>query len=121
MSVSTTGKQGDESSFTLSNSSVSADGRFVAFTSYATNLVGGDTNGTFDVFVRDRTFQKTYRVSISASGFQANGAGDDPSISADGHFVAFESSPPTLWRATPTGWKTCSSEDHSGEAHFKTE
>jgi Tol biopolymer transport system component len=70
---------------------ISADGRFVAFTSGATNLVPGDTNNTTDVFVRDRMLQVTRRVSVGAGGQQANGLSLEPAISADGRFVAFRS------------------------------
>jgi Tol biopolymer transport system component len=69
--------------------SISADGRFVAFTSSATNLVGGDTNGNFDVFVRDRQNGTTERVSVSTGGMEGNGGSTSPSISADGRYVAF--------------------------------
>ncbi|TWT43990.1 Protein TolB [Phycisphaerae bacterium RAS1] len=71
--------------------SVSADGRFVAFESLATNLVSGDTNAVSDVFVRDRSGAATTRVSVSVGGSQANGASRAASISADGRYVAFAS------------------------------
>jgi hypothetical protein len=71
--------------------SVSADGRYVAFYSTATNMVSGDTNGVGDVFVRDRSLRTTERVSISSSEEEANGLSDSPSISGDGRFVAFRS------------------------------
>jgi Tol biopolymer transport system component len=77
---------------------ISADGQAVAFRSSATNLVPGDTNGAWDVFVWDRRTGKMERVSVSATGAQAVGEssvgglyGWSPSISADGRFVAFES------------------------------
>ena len=70
---------------------ISADGRFVAFSSDATNLVPGDTNGTADVFVRDRQTGTTRRVSVGPGGAQGNGDSVDPALSADGRFVAFES------------------------------
>ena len=70
---------------------ISADGRFVAFASGGSNLVAGDTNHRFDVFVRDRKVQVTRRVSVGPGGQQANGRSDDPAISADGRFVAFVS------------------------------
>jgi Tol biopolymer transport system component len=69
---------------------LSADGRYVAFTSY-TNLVPGDTNSAGDIFVRDRRLGTTERVSVSSSGVQGNSDSSSPSISADGHVVAFES------------------------------
>jgi hypothetical protein len=63
----------------------------VAFLSGSTNLVIGDTNGYFDAFVRDRTSGMTERVSLDSSGGQANRNSISPSISADGHCVAFAS------------------------------
>lgn len=70
---------------------ISADGRFVAFDSEATNLVPDDTNGVGDVFLRDLQLGTTVRVSLTAAGEQTNGGGGAPSVSADGRFVAFES------------------------------
>jgi Tol biopolymer transport system component len=70
---------------------VSADGAVVAFDSFAANLVAGDTNGVPDVFVFDRASGRTTRVSVDSGGGQGNGGSSDPSISADGRFVAFAS------------------------------
>ena len=53
--------------------SISADGRYVAFYSYATNLVSGDTNMRQDVFVRDRQTNTTTRVSVDSAGAEGNG------------------------------------------------
>jgi Tol biopolymer transport system component len=72
--------------------SISADGRFVAFESFASNIVPGDTNNIFDIFVRDTLTNTTTRVSVDSAGNQGNGGSDNPSISADGRFVAFSSS-----------------------------
>jgi Tol biopolymer transport system component len=69
----------------------SADGRFVAFQSDASNLVAGDTNGALDVFVRDRKRGKTVRVSVDSAGGEANGPSTMGAISPDGRFVAFGS------------------------------
>jgi Tol biopolymer transport system component len=88
VSVSTNGAQGDQSS---ASGSISADGRFAAFDSDATNLVAGDTNGHTDVFVRDRQNGTTECISFSSSGVLGNLASSGPSISADGRFVAFQS------------------------------
>jgi Tol biopolymer transport system component len=71
--------------------SISADGRYVAFYSFASNLVSGDTNQTADVFVRDMVTGVTERVSVASDGTQANGLSVEPSISADGRYVAFRS------------------------------
>jgi Tol biopolymer transport system component len=80
---------------------VSADGRFVAFTSAATNLVPGDTNGVVDVFLRDRQTATTTRVSVATGGTEASGpsnggSGVGPLVSADGRFVVFRSSATNL-------------------------
>ena len=67
-------------------------GRYVAFQSWARNLVGGDTNGWQDVFVHDLQSGTTERVSVDSSGAQGNGVSySRPSISADGRYVAFGS------------------------------
>src|SRR5262249_20059502 len=66
------------------------------FESFATNLVKGDTNGTWDVFLRDRTKKKTYRISVNSAGVQGNGASADPVVSADGRYVSYESSASNL-------------------------
>jgi len=71
--------------------SISAGGRFVAFTSRATNLVAGETNGARDVFIRDRVAGKTRRVSIGIAGAWADDGSWSPSISAGGRHVAFRS------------------------------
>jgi Tol biopolymer transport system component len=76
--------------------SVSANRRFVAFSSVASNLVPGDQNGKEDVFVHDRKTGSTVRVSVDSSGREANGASYDPVISADGRYVAFESAASNL-------------------------
>lgn len=69
--------------------SLSADGRYVAFHSSSSNLVSADSNGVIDVFVRDRQSGTTERVSVSSLGTEGNGESREPSISADGRFVAF--------------------------------
>lgn len=66
-------------------------GRFVAFTSYASNLVPGDTNHVRDVFLRDLSTGRTTRVSVSSAGTQAEEGGNVNSISWDGRYIAFDS------------------------------
>src|SRR5258707_11046229 len=73
------------------SAAISADGRFVAFESDATNLVTGDTTGKRGVFVNDAMTQATTRVSVDSLGRQANGPSLSAAISGDGRFVAFES------------------------------
>ena len=63
----------------------------MAFGSYASNLVPGDTNGTSDIFVYDRQTDTIERVSLAADGTQGNDSSGSPSISADGRYVAFSS------------------------------
>lgn len=89
ISVSSSGEHGNRDCL---GPSISADGRYVTFASSSTNLVPGDTNGVFDIFVRDRIAGTTERVSVSSSGTQQNGGtGYGPKISADGRYVAFTS------------------------------
>ena len=88
VSVDSAGNQGLGHS---ASPSISADGRFVAFYSDATNLVPGDTNNAKDIFVRDTLTNTTSRVSVDSAGNQANEDSENGSISADGRFVAFDS------------------------------
>jgi archaellum component FlaF (FlaF/FlaG flagellin family) len=85
-SLASSGAQGNGYS---AYSAISADGRYVAFYSEATNLVPGDTNGFGDVFVHDMVTGTTTRVSVSSNGAQGNGGSAFPAISADGRYVAF--------------------------------
>jgi len=87
--VSNSEEQADKGS--SGYASLSDDGRFVAFESGSTNLVPGDTNGVFDIFVRDRQAGTTERVSVSSTGAQGNRNSFDPYLSADGRYVAFYS------------------------------
>ncbi|MEG4625954.1 calcium-binding protein [Microcoleus sp. w1-18aA5] len=88
VSVDSAGNQANNYSL---SPSISADGRFVAFHSDASNLVPGDTNNRFDIFVRDLLTNTTTRVSVDSAGNQANNSSLSPSISADGRRVAFDS------------------------------
>jgi Tol biopolymer transport system component len=88
VSVSGSGAEANGPSF---RAAISSDGRYVAFSSQATNLVSGDTNAMPDVFVRDLLMGTTVRISVDSAGTQGNGISDDPTISADGRYVAFTS------------------------------
>ncbi len=76
--------------------SISRDGRFVAFSSGATDLVPGDVNGTEDVFLRDRQTGSLLLVSLGAAGVQGDGPSSDPRVSADGRWIAFQSTSTNL-------------------------
>lgn len=94
VSVRSDGKQAlrDRTHNGSNGPSISADGRYVAFHSRASDLVRGDTNWAFDIFVRDRVAGTTKRVSVGSDGTQANAESlGPPSISADGRYVAFAS------------------------------
>ncbi len=93
ISVSSNEHQGNGDSGGISVPVVSADGRIVAYSSNASNLVPGDTNHSIDVFVRNRYTNTTSRVSKADDGSQADMSSglDRLSISADGRFVVFTS------------------------------
>ena len=101
VSVDSSGAEGNSGSY---RPSLSADGHVVAFDSFASNLVSGDTNGTADVFVHDRLAGSTLRVSIDSAGSQANAPSSEPAISADSRFVAFSSSATNLVSGDTNGW-----------------
>jgi Tol biopolymer transport system component len=88
ISVSSEGTEGNGPS---RNPSISADGRYVAFTSWASDLVPDDTNKAWDVFVHDRDTGETTRVSVASDGTEANGDSWSLGISADGRYVVFQS------------------------------
>ncbi|HUP78871.1 MAG TPA: hypothetical protein VM260_09970, partial [Pirellula sp.] len=75
---------------------ISGDGKFVTFMSFASNLVNGDTNGTYDIFVKDLTTGTTTRVNTHSNGTQTDRESFDPSISGDGKFVTFTSNASNL-------------------------
>jgi Tol biopolymer transport system component len=94
VSVGGDGAQADGRS--LGPPALSADGRYVAFASYAANLVTGDTNRVADVFVRNRATGAVDRVSVGSEGEEADRSSTAPAISADGRFVAFQSNATVL-------------------------
>lgn len=92
VSVASDGSQSNEpTNASWPWSSISGDGRYVAFSSEATNLVDNDTNGQPDIFVHDRQTGKTIRVSVASDGTQADENSMFPKLSADGRYVAFQS------------------------------
>ncbi|MFB4308557.1 TolB family protein [Actinomadura sp. GTD37] len=113
---------------------MSGNGRYVVFTSAATDLVPGDTNGVPDVFLHDRRTRKTERVSVSGAGAEGNGKSYEPSISANGRYVAFTSEASNLvdgdgngtldvflkdrWTGVTTNLHVDSDEDQGNSAAF---
>ena len=101
ISVSTNGTQKDAGSDSISRvvqPTISADGDVVAFSTTATNLVAGDTNGLQDVFIRKISTGVTTRVSVGTGGVQSTvgnspiGQGERIALSNDGTWVAFSTS-----------------------------
>lgn len=90
------GPGGVEANMESGQPTISANGRWVAFESMATNLVADDTNGEVDTFVHDRDTGTTTRVSVGIGGAEANGGSAWPAISADGRWVAFMSAASNL-------------------------
>lgn len=88
VSVASDGTQSNDISY---GPVISADGRYIAFYSWASTLVVNDINDNYDVFVHDRQTGQTERVSIASDGTAGNGLSSDPSISDDGRFVTFSS------------------------------
>ena len=88
VSVSTGGGQGSDES---GDPAISGDGKIIAFESKADDLVPGDNNGTWDIFVHNRATGVTERVSVRSNGQEATGASRDPAVSANGRFVVFDS------------------------------
>jgi len=87
-SKSTSGLVGDDDS---GEPRISADGRYVAFASKASNLVAGDSNGYFDIYLRDMLLGTTTRVSMGLAGAEPNEDSRWPEISEDGAFVLYSS------------------------------
>ena len=85
------GPGGRQSNDHSADPTISGNGRFVAFRSFASNLVPGDTNGVEDIFLRDRQTGMTTRVSVGPSGKQGNARSIDPALSANGLVVVFQS------------------------------
>lgn len=84
-----TGTAGTEGNGTSGNPDISADGRYVVFESWASNLVAGDWNSTADVFLKDRLTGETRLISSDRDGLQGNGWSAQPQITPDARFVLF--------------------------------
>jgi len=100
VSVGIAGAQATDNSY---SPSINSDGRYVAFMSAANNLVAGDNNAQSDIFVHDRLFVATIRVSLDSSGTEANNGSNNPSIGALGRYVVFQSVASNLVAADTNG------------------
>ncbi|HEY5999473.1 MAG TPA: Ig-like domain-containing protein [bacterium] len=80
----------------VGKAALSADGRYVAFTSVASNLVSGDTNATCDVFVRDLQSGTTARVSVGSAAAEGDGCSDEGALASGGRYAVFKSAASTL-------------------------
>ena len=94
---------------------ISGDGRYVVFQSNAANLVDNDTNGQWDVFLRDTVEKKTTRVSLTDAGKQANDRSDEPSITPDGRYILFHSGARLVERDTNGLWDVYRLDRNTGE------
>ena len=102
ISVASDGTQADDWSY---GASISEDGRYVAFYSYANNLVPGEQTYFSQVYVHDRVNGVTERVSISTDGTLANASSSYTAINADGRYVAFSSSADNLVQGDTNGYR----------------
>jgi TolB protein len=103
LSLSSDGNQVQDLGDPFVPPSIDSDGRLVAFSSGADDLVVGDTNGAVDAFLRDRQMEATLLLSSSTSGSVGNGLSGAPGLSADGRFAAFASTGTDLVEAGTTG------------------
>jgi len=118
-SVGTGGTQGNaRSGWPQQINSISSDGRFVAFQSFASNLVAGDTNGAYDTFLRDRLSGTTERASVGAGGVQANAGSEYSAITDDGRYVAFDSFASNLVPGDSNGFRDVFVRDRTGGPGF---
>ena len=113
VSVSSTGAEADGFSGQLYGVDVSGDGRFVAFASFATNLVPGDLNASSDIFVHDRLNSTTERVSVTNTGAEADWTSRSATISYDGNIVAFDSAATNLVIGDLNGSPDCFVRDRA--------
>jgi Tol biopolymer transport system component len=97
------GVNGMEANLSSKEPSISANGRYVAFASDASNLVDGDYNGVTDIFVRDLVKNTIARVSVSSAGIEGDKASYWPFISSDGRYVTFTSDADNLVESDTNG------------------
>ena len=113
VSISSTGEEGNGRSY---NPSLSANGRYVVFGSFSTNLIANDNNGVSDIFVHDRQEGITSRISVSTGGAEGDLGSScyyQNSISADGQYIIFESDATNLVTGDTNGFKDIFVHDQS--------
>ena len=91
MELVSVGNDGQQADHVNGGATISGDGRYVAFSSLAGNLVTNDGNQMFDVYVRDRLFGDTRLISIGLNGQAGSGASISPSLSVSGNYIVFDS------------------------------
>lgn len=106
-----TDSNGNEANSFSSGLGMSGDGRYVLFSSNASNLVAGDTNGFQDLFVKDTITGMTTRVSTDSAGTQANAASSIGTISSDGRFVVFGTTASNLVAGDNNGFQDAFMKD----------
>jgi len=116
VSVDSSGNGGDASGWGSAPAAISPNGRYVAFSSGASNLVPNDTNAASDIFVHDITTGATERVSLTSTQSQANNVSLHPSISGDGSVVAFHSDATNLVPNDTNGFREVFVHDSGMEA-----
>jgi Tol biopolymer transport system component len=99
----TTALDGIEARGDSSKPSITSDGRYMVFSSFASNLVLNDTNSQRDIFLRDLVTGALTRVSVGRDGSQSNASSENATLSADGRYVVFESNATNLVGADTNG------------------
>jgi len=111
--------EGEEANDHCALVDISEDGQIVAFECRASNLVAGDTDGTSDVFIYDTSNGEITLAGVNSSGEQGNGSDEEPALSSDGRYVAFESYSTNLVSEDTKGYKHIFIHDrHSGRTHL---
>ncbi len=99
-----TNKNGSDANGRSYAPSLSSDGRYVVFTSEASDLIVGDDNGVTDIYIRDTQSDTTERVSVDTDELESNGDSHRSVVSSDGQFVAFSSEATNLVAGDTNGF-----------------
>lgn len=96
MELASVSSEGEQADHVNGGAAISGDGRTVAFSSLAGNLVGNDENRMFDVYLRDRVAGQTRLISLNLNGVAGSGSSISPSLTASGNYIVFDSVAPDL-------------------------